>query len=159
MYKIVNKNNEIIAFNKRYDVCIKYINNLNRTYEDNNDYFENELIIQKIKNKKAKQHPDFNDLYLIRYNDTYIQSGYTDYLTISGEQVFYDNKYALDVLVKFLDTDYPMSKKDKKHIEHTIAFLFNVIKDDKLYTPSLKDLKAMEEHYSSYAEIINSPYY
>ena len=146
MYVIINEENEVIAYNKRYTVCIEYIDNLKRTYSDKNENF----AIIKIKNKKAKNDPEFNDLYLIRYENTYIQSGYIEYLSFSGEQMFYDNKYALDVLLKFLDTDYPMSKKDKKHLEHVVSFLYNVIKDDKLYTPCLDDLKSLQEYYSTY---------
>lgn len=151
MYVIIDEKNEIVAYNKRYSVCIEYINNLKRTYSDS----DKNLEIVKIKDKKARNDPEFDELYLIRYENTYIQSGYIEYLSLSGEQIFYDNKYALDVLLKFLDTDYPMSKKDRKHIEHVVTFLYNIIKDDKLYTPSLYDLKGLQEYYSTYINTVN----
>lgn len=151
MYVIIDEKNEIVAYNKRYSVCIEYINNIKRTYSDS----DKNLEIVKIKDKKARNDPEFDELYLIRYENTYIQSGYIEYLSLNGEQIFYDNKYALDVLLKFLDTDYPMSKKDRKHIEHVVTFLYNIIKDDKLYTPSLYDLKGLREYYSTYINTVN----
>lgn len=145
MYAIINKsNNQIEGYNKRYDVCIKYIDNSMNTYGNT------DLIIVKIKNKKAKNDPDFDDLYLVRYQDTYIQSGYIEYLSLNDNQTMYDNMYALDVLLRFLDTDQSLTKKERKHIECVVSFLFNVLKEDKRYTPSLKDLKGLEEYYSSY---------
>ena len=146
MYEILNKHNDTIAYSKRYSVCISYIRNLTETYDGE---YQN-LRITKMKNKKAKNDSNFDDLYLVRYHNTYIQAGYIDYLDISGEQVFYDNTYALDVLLKYLDTNYPMNKKDRKHLEHTVTFLYNTIKDNEKYTPSLSDLKALEEQYSYY---------
>lgn len=153
MYAVI-ENNNIVAYNKRYSVCIEYINNVKKTYSNNKDEYNNKLEIIKIKNKKAKNKSDFDELYLIRYEDTYIQSGYVEYLSLSAEQIFYDNKYALDVLLKFLDTDFPMSKKDKNHLEHVVSFLYNIIKNDKLYTPCLNDLKNMGENYSTYINYI-----
>lgn len=147
MYCVLS-NKEIIAFHKKRYVCDVYIKNLKDTYKDDDGEFI--LYIKKIKDKKARLHQDFDKLYLVRYGDTYIQSEYIDYVSIQTEQIMHDNKYAMDVLIRLIDTEFPLSKKEKKYVENTIAILYNIIKEDEKYTPSLKDLKALEDFYEPY---------
>lgn len=145
MYCVYDNNDNIIAFHD--DICVvrSYIHNINKSY--NNEY--QDLHIGKIKKKKLKNIKDLDNLYLVRYSDTYIQSGYLLYHELTTAQQIYDNTQCKDTLLKILECE-DITDKERKSIERTVKIIDRILQDSKEYTLSLEDLRHSEMHYEPY---------
>ena len=69
---------DLIAFHEDKEVIELYCDIIE-------NYHGTVLTIAKIKKKKCKKIKEFNDLYLVRYGEIYIQQGYVDYLDRSKQ--------------------------------------------------------------------------
>ena len=143
MYAAINilKNKiEYVAFHDEKRVVKKYIDYCNK-------YNDLDLKLIKIKRKKAEKVHNFSNLYLIKYQDTYIQNGYTEYADICD--IISDYQSCKDTLLAILET-YDLSKKERKAFEKVILYIDDIISDDKKFTPSLDILKEAENDIYPY---------
>ena len=150
MYCVYDNTGNVIAFHDEYDVVETYLDNLKSSHDNLPD-----LHIGKIKKKKIKNVKDLDNLYLVRYADTYVQSEYLTCIELMSHQSIYDNKQCKDVLLKILEC-YPISNKERKSIERTVDIIDRLVKEAKEYTPTLNDLKSFEADYAHYLYNINN---
>jgi hypothetical protein len=137
---IKNDKIEYVAFHDEKRVVKKYIDYCNK-------YNDLDLKLVKIKRKKAEKVHNFSNLYLIKYQDTYIQNGYTEYADVCD--VISDYQSCKDTLLAILET-YDLSKKERKAFEKVILYIDDIISDDKKFTPSLDMLKEAENDIYPY---------
>ena len=143
MYAAINIKNdkiEYVAFHDEKRVVKKYIDYCNK-------YNDLDLKLVKIKRKKAEKVNNFSNLYLIKYQDTYIQNGYTEYADICD--VIGDHQSCKDTLLAILET-YDLSEKERKAFEKVILCIDDIISEDKKFTPSLDILKEAENDIYPY---------
>lgn len=144
MYCVYDNNENVIAFHDDKDVVRTYILKLKSTNPTSQD-----LHIGKIKKKKIKSIVDLDNLYLVRYGDTYIQAGYIEYLELVSSQSIYDNKMCKDVLLKILECE-PLLNKERKAVEKTVEIIDRFLTEAKEFTPTLNELKTYESDYAPY---------
>ena len=137
---IKNDKIEYVAFHDEERVVKKYIDYCNK-------YNDLDLKMIKIKRKKAEKVYNFSNLYLIKYQDTYIQNGYSEYADICD--VIGDHQSCKDTLLAILET-YNFSKKERKAFEKVILCIDDIISEDKKFTPSLDILKEAENDIYPY---------
>ena len=137
---IKNDKIEYVAFHDEKRVVKKYIDYCNK-------YNDLDLKMIKIKRKKAEKVYNFSNLYLIKYQDTYIQNGYTEYADVCD--VIGDYQSCKDTLLAILET-YNLSKKERKAFEKVIVSIDDIISEDKKFTPSLDILKEAENDIYPY---------
>ena len=134
---IFNNKIEYVAFHDEKRVIKKYIEMCD----------DKDLKLTKIKRKKAEKIPNFTNLYLIRYNDTFIQNGYTEYVDMTD--MMYDHIMCRDELMSILEM-YDFTKKEKKAFLKVISCIDEIIDEDKSWTPSLNALKDVENDVYPY---------
>lgn len=144
MYCVYDNNSNIVAFHDEYDVVETYIRHVKLSNPSSPD-----LHIGKIKKKKVKNILDLDNLYLVRFGDTYVQTGYIEYLEIISSQSIHDNKQCKEVLLKILECN-PVSDKERKAIEKTVEVVDRILTEAKEYTPTLNDLKMYETDFAPY---------
>lgn len=142
MYCVFDDDNKLIAFHDKRRAVEVYIDRVYQTSGVN---------LKLLKLRKGERHiiKGKDDLYLVRYADTFIQSGYIDYITYSSLQIMEDNILAADILYRLLETER-LSKKENKTIRKAIEIMEEIIKEDREYTPSLSELKLMKMNYDPY---------
>lgn len=133
---------KIIAFHDEYEVVKKYCDAIKKCHNK-------ELKIGKIKKKILKNISDFDDLYLVRYGGTYIQSGYLEYMDIERGPYIYDNRYCKDILLRILEL-YDLSNSEIKNVKKTIKLIDKIMKNDSDYTPLISELEEMKMEYEPY---------
>lgn len=111
---------KVIAIHDDIDVVEKYIDNIEKNHNIR-------LPIGKIKKKQLKKHPEYNDLYLVRYNNIYVQAEYLETLSIISEDYIYDYRCAIEILLRSLEVE-DMSENDMKAIKKSIKVLDKIIK-------------------------------
>ena len=148
MYCVYDSNEHVIAFHDDYNVVETYVRRIQQSHVDDK-YNLPDLRIGKIKKKKVKHIREFDDLYLVRYSDTYVQSGYLEYLEIVSCQCIYDNQQCKDILLRILECNQ-ISNKERKSIEKTVEIVDRLLKDAKEFTPTISELKMYEADYSPY---------
>ena len=143
MFCVYDDEEHVIAFHDYLDVVQEYVDNVKKSHENVN------LHIGKIKRKKVKNLQDFYDLYLVRYGETYVQEGYMEYLSLVTDQVDYDNKLAIDILMRTLE-DPRTTKKERQIMERAVYIMNRLAKEDATYTPTLKNLKDIKNEFDPY---------
>lgn len=146
MYVVYDKNYNIIAFHEDYDVCEEYVENV---FKYNKNLEPGDLSIDKLKKKSKYKLENKDDLYLVRYANTYVQNGYLWYLEVLNGQLIDDDKYCLDVLKRILETSN-ISKDEYKVIKKAIVVVERLTDEDCCYTPSLDYLKRIKLDYDPY---------
>lgn len=139
---ICHDNGKLIAFHEDEEVVDIYIETIYK-------YHDVRLSKKKIRKKKLKSIDLNDDLYLVRYGETFVQSGYTTYLQIQSDQYIEDEKYARDILYRLLETRSVKGKKLRR-IKSAIKILEDFIYEDESYIPDLKELKRMKLDYGPY---------
>lgn len=149
MYCAYNEDKNIIAFHDKKKPVEIYIENV---------YKYNKLVLDigKINKKKSDVLENIGDLYLVRYGETFVQSGYLIYIQISSNQECEDNEFARDILYRILETRQ-LKEKKVKQISKAISILEDIIYDDESYTPSLDQLRQMKLSYDPYLYNIGLP--
>lgn len=145
MYCAINENDEIIAYHEDKEVVETYIYNVMRSNESK----DINLDLVKIKNKLIINNYKYDDLYLVRYGSTYIQTGYLMYLQIVSDDIAGDNIYAKDLLLRMLEI-YKLSNKEAKAITKAVKVIDKIIEDEDYYTPTITELKKYKSMYSRY---------
>lgn len=147
MYCAYDDDKNIIAIHDKKSIVEKYIENV---YMSNRKL----LTLGKIK-KYSKFKIDKNDeLYLVRYADTYIQVGYIDYIAYSSEQLIEDQNLAMDILYRLLEMER-LDKKEIKTMKKAIAIMERITKENMEFTPSLSQLKELKMYYEPYIHNTN----
>lgn len=144
MYCVYDNSKNMIAFHDDLDVVETYKNNINISHPE-----LPELHIGKIKKKKLKKIIDKDNLYLVRYSDTYVQSGYLMYLELLSDQHIYDNKLCKDVLLRILECK-DITGKERKSIERTVEVVDRILQESKEFTPTISELQSYEADYYPY---------
>lgn len=139
------KKNEIIAFHKNKKVVKRYISQLKKS----NQNISFSLSLLKMKDKKARKIKYFNDRYLTRYHNTYVQYSYYAYLEIITGTDIYDEQYVLDILERTA-VNPNLSKNDVNAIKKVISIFDNMLSSDSKYTMTLDQLKSVENDYAHY---------
>ena len=140
---IVHESEKIIAFHEDKCVVEMYTEAIYK-------YHKIKLDIRKLtKREKKSSIKNLYDLYLVRYGETYVQSGYLFYLQLSSDQYIEDEKYARDILYRLLESRN-LKEKERRKIEKAVDVLEEKIYDDESYTPTLSELKRMKMDYDPY---------
>ena len=147
MYVVFNDSFEVEAIHDEKRVVKKYVENVYNTSKK-------QLSIIKIKKKDVKKIKNKDDLYLVRYADTYIQSCYIDYLEICDTKIYEDERYALDILCRIIETRR-LNKKDTKVLEKAILILDRISDIDASYTPDEKQLREMKMEVESMKHLMD----
>lgn len=150
VYIIYNEDNKVIAYTDDKEVLESYLFNINKIH--NKNYSFKKIKLKNIKNKEI-----YDDLYLIKYNDTYIPQKYYQYIELVDSK---ETKECIEYLMKELSIRDNLGKKKRKIIEKMIMLLEEWYEEDMEYTPDDKELEILEDHYKPYLdEIGNSKYY
>lgn len=144
-----NNKKEIIAFHDEKRVVKCYIFNIEKNYQDIS------LSLIKLPNKKCRKLSNFDDLYLVRYHDTYVQNRYYVYQEILTGNSIYENRLVKEILERSLG-NYSFSKKEIKTIIKTIEIIDKILSDDITFTMSYSDLKKSEVDYYPYIYNVNN---
>ena len=142
MYAVYDEKAHVIAIHDEIDVIEKYVKSVYRCHNVVLDF-------GKIKKSSLNKLEKYDDLYLIRYADTYVQSGYLQYVEFANSQFIEDDEYARDVLIRILEFSN-LSKKESKKIKNAIKVINDILEEDREYTPSLDELKDLKLHYDPY---------
>lgn len=142
MFLSVDSTGKIIAMHDDKEVVEEY-NNL--IYH----YHKIHLNIIKAKKKSLKNKKFFDDLYLVRYGQTYVQAGYLTYIQLASDQIHDDMRFAKDILLRVLEIN-KLSNKDSKSISKAISIMDDLIYEDEQYTPSITELRNLKNDYDPY---------
>lgn len=132
----------IIAFHDSKKVVQKYIDTVFSIHKV-------ELKLGKIKKTSEWKISDKDDLYLVRFNDTYVQSGYLLYLELAEDSLIKDEETARDILSKIIEIGRVTDKETKK-LEKAIKVIEDLLSEDRSYVPTLTQLKSMKLDYDPY---------
>ena len=137
MYCALDSNGKnIVAIHDNIEVVKRYCEMIKKFH----DVY---LPIGKIKKKKIKDSRMYEDLYLVRYNDTYVQAGYVDVLKLMSDDFIYDYKYTTDILMRILEVSgNEISNGEKKAVRKVILMLDRLIKEDEEFVPQLNTLQS-----------------
>lgn len=138
VYAVIEvENNRVIALHNKKKIANRYCNSMKR--------FHNlDLSIIKVDKSKLKKINHYNDLFLVRCGDTYVQAGYVDDYEIYSEQTIYDFQKTKDILLRLLETDDNMDKNERKHLEKTLIYIHKKLQEEKEYVPELSRLKSIK---------------
>ena len=143
MYCVLDEyGRKVIAIHDDKDTCEKYCELIEK-------YHDIKLPIGKIKKKKLKKHPELDELFLVRYNETYVQSGYVDVLEISSGEILHDYKYAKEILMRILEIE-EIDKSNRKAIEKSILIIDELYNENSEFVPMLSDLQSAKMDYEAY---------
>lgn len=129
----------IVAYHDSQSVVETYVQNVVKSHPEIEP-----LKIIKVKRKEVKRLDDYESLYLVRCGETYVQSGYIEYLNLSSSQFIYDERYARDVMLRVLEMGQISEAKKVKRLKKAIKIMDELLYDSESYTPSLKELRTME---------------
>lgn len=146
----MDSDEKIVAYHEDKEVVEDYIYNAIRSNKLCND----DLRLVKIKDKLITKNRNLDDLYLVRYGSTYIQTGYLLYLQLVSNDAANENKYLIDLLLRTLEI-YDLSDKDVKTITKAVKVINKIIETEDSYTPSIKELK----HYKDWYDEQQNSYY
>ena len=142
MYCAYDDEKNIIAFHDNKKIVKRYTDNVHSVHKIT-------LNIGKIKKDSKWKLRNKDELYLVRYNDTYVQSGYLLYLQLSSTQYIEDEEFARDILFRLLETER-LTPKQKKKLEKAIEVMEDIIEEDRNFVPTLSELKTMKGDYDPY---------
>lgn len=148
MYCVYDNHKNVIAFHDDIDVVEAYIDRVNHTQKQSQNECS-ELHVGKIKKKKLKKLTDLDDLYLVRYADTYVQSGYLVYLEMLSDQYIYDEQHCKEILLRILEC-HDIDEKERKSLERSVKVIDRILQESREFTPTLKQLKSYELDYAPY---------
>lgn len=143
MYAIVDESNNIIAYHEDEDVVELYLESVE------NDIKDNLSIIHVKKKYRDKLLSKYEDLHLVRFRNTFVQSGYLIYIKLATQDMIDDEEYARDILLRIIETQN-LNKKETTKLIKAIEVIEKIINSDKTYTPSFDELKKMKSHYDYY---------
>ena len=142
MYASIDISGKIIAIHDEKNIVEEYNN---RVYY----YHKIHLDIIKVKKKSVKKISYLDDLYLVRYGETYVQAGYLTYIQLAYDQMSEDLKFAQEIILRTLEIN-ELSSKESKVLAKSAAILGRLHYESESYTPSLNELKSLKDSYDPY---------
>lgn len=153
LFVVKNSNNTLVAYHEDLDVVNEYVSNVKVSHPDT------DLIVGKMSEKYVKKKDPKHDLYLVRYSETYVQTGYVSYLEIESSQHIYDMRYVKEIIIRTIDQwKDDLNDKDIKHLKKTAKIFDDILFDAESFTPTLDELKGMRDHLESYMYNRNTYY-
>lgn len=153
LFVVKNSNNTLVAYHEDLDVVNEYISNVKVSHPDT------DLIVGKMSEKYVKKKDPKHDLYLVRYSETYVQTGYVSYLEIESSQYIYDMRYVKEIIIRTIDQwKDDLNDKDIKHLKKAAKIFDDILFDAESFTPTLDELKGMQDHLESYMYNRNTYY-
>lgn len=143
MYGLVDSENKLVAYHEFVEPVEIYMDAMN----DRDKYNFNIIHIKKKYRDEIIE--KYDDLHLVRYKDTYIQSGYIVYIKLASEGIDNDTEYARDILLRIIETQN-RNNKDNNKLMKAVEVLNKIINDDRVYTPSPEEIKRLKDHYDMY---------
>lgn len=141
MFGLMDSNERVIAFHRERRVIEKF----QELYYNSNDEW---LQMFHIKKKAIKKYKDYEDLYLVRYGDIYVQSKYLYVMQLDVEPLLDDLYCAHDVMIRmieFMDDD-----KKCKQIIKALNLIDEEIEKYKNTIPKVSELENRDSFYSVY---------
>ena len=142
MYAVYDNERHIIAVHDDKHVIEKYVKSV---YRCHNILLE----FKKVKKSSLNKPEIYDDLYLVRFADTYVQSGYLQYVDLAQSQFIEDDICARDILLRILEYG-DISDKDAKKLAKAVKVLENILAEDREYTVTFDELKELKYHYDPY---------
>lgn len=147
MYGILSNKNNIIAVTDDKKVILEYYNKLIKHHP------ESSYSIIKIKKKKKEKIENIDELYLVKYKNSYVPNGYLDTISLfssMNNDFIYEYNNTIEVLSRIIINENENLDKDEiKNLKKSIKILNKLIdlneSDD--YTYSEKELKEYENEY------------
>ena len=145
MYAVI-KDNEIIGFHEDLEVVKKFTTSFNPNSV--------EIIkIKKKKEKKLRENPFYDDLYLVRYGDTYLPMNLYLVAKEENSQDEYDLRYCRDIISKILISVKLKNKKDFNSLFRSMNIISNLMENPgQLDYNILQQIKSMREEYKNKLE-------
>ena len=142
MYAVYDDDKHIVAIHDDIHVVEKYVKSVYRCHN---------ILLQfkKVKKSSLNKPEIYDDLYLVRYADTYVQSGYLQYIDFAQSQFIEDDLQARDILMRIIEFS-DLSRKEEKKLLKAVKVLDNILKEDREYTTTLDELKNLKNHYDPY---------
>ena len=131
------------AFHKKLAVVKTYLHSLDIEKDGKYQFF---IIEQKTKRIDPQI---LNDLYLVPYGDTFIQSGYIEYIQIASDRFVEQARDSISLWLSISQRS-DLSHKEKKIIYKAVDILTNLYRHDISTVPPLRELKHMRDMYSEY---------
>ena len=127
MYCAMDNNDHLIAFHDSKHVVEKYVESVKTLHDI-------ELKVGKVKEESESKLDGKDDLYLVKYNSSYIQAGYLLYVQINMDGFIEDEIAARDVLYRIIEVNR----------------LEGIIYNDTHFVPTLEQLRTMKYQYDPY---------
>ena len=143
MFCAYDEKNNIIAFHDSKRVIEKYISSMRQLHGIN-------LSFGKIKKRSEWKLKGKDDLYLVRYENSYVQAGYSICIDLFGSHIVEEEREVIDILMKILELRTELSKSQAKNIEKCIGTITELLEEDKRYVPQMSELKSMYMTYEEY---------
>lgn len=142
VFGLVDENNIPVAFHRERRVIERYMEGYEKT---------NDVILKPIhiKRKKIKKCVNYEDLYLIRYGETYIQSKYLYIRQLDVEPLLDNLVCAHDVIIRIIE--FNNNKSDCHKLSKALDIIDSEIERVKEEIPSIRELKQREMDYDSYS--------
>lgn len=142
MYCAMDNNDHLIAFHDSKHVVEKYVESVKTLHDI-------ELKVGKVKEESESKLDGKDDLYLVKYNSSYIQAGYLLYVQINMDGFIEDEIAARDVLYRIIEVNR-LTDKQIKRIMRAITILEGIIYNDTHFVPTLEQLRTMKYQYDPY---------
>lgn len=142
MFGLMDEKGKPIGFHNEKRIIKRY----KKHYEEENDV---SLLMFKIsKNKLKKYRGLYEDLYLVKYGSTYIQSKYYYSHLLDVEPLIRDLEDAHDVIIRIIEF---LDNSDKSE---TLSLALDIIDEEKKKikhsTPPINELEERKMHYDEY---------
>lgn len=137
MYAVINNIGRIIALHDDKKVVKRYVESVDH-------YHKITLDIIKVKKRAVKEIHNYEDLYLVRYGDTYVQAGYLTYIDLEYGGLIEDLRYARDILLRTLEME-KLRKGEVKALEKSVMVFDKLLREQERYTPNESELKNIKE--------------
>lgn len=141
-YIIYDEQQRVVAYTDDKEILEKYLFNIEKTTHKKYSF-------KKIKYKHIKNISEYDDLYLIRYGDTYIPNKYYKYMELCDTKE--ETRQVIDYLIRQLEQRELRDKK-RKLVEKMILLIEKWYEEEKEYTPTNEELQNIEDHYKPYIE-------
>ena len=154
IFAVKNSNNSLIAYHEDLDVVEEYVRNVKVSHPDA------DLIIGKMSNRfVCKKDPD-HELYLVRYSETYVQSGYLVYLEVNSSQHIYDMQFCKEIIIRTIDQwKDELDVKDIKCLKKAAKIFDEILFDAETFTPTLSELRSMRDTIEPYIQYNRGVYF
>lgn len=140
-FMLCTKDGDAVAFHKEKRIIQKF----KMDYEISNN---TELDLFVIKGKNINKYPDYSDLYLVKYGESYVQTKYFYIANIEYGQIIYDYNYAKDVLNHIIE--FTKDNKKEKHLMKAVEIIEGELRNIQSNISSIELLDELDNEYQTY---------